>query len=181
MRPIREDHPNFDGSNPRSVPPNLANAGQLLKNNNIAIPYWEVVGPWDVDNDNDGIPDSIWVDLGDPIQQAEDGTRYKPLYAFLVIDLDSRLNVNAHGLADHIRPTPFARQQARTGRFNHVDNLAGTRGPGGPRYSSDLLAQGSGYGPAEISLRPVFPAPFRANGTPDYVSLNRVEANGVYR
>ena len=71
---------------------------------NIAIPYWEAVGPWDVDNDNDGVPDSIWVDLGDPVQEAEDGTRYKPLYAFLIIDLDSRLNVNAHGLADDIVP-----------------------------------------------------------------------------
>ena len=66
-------------------------------NGQIAIPYWEAVGPWDVDNDNDGVPDSVWVDLGDPVTQAEDGTLYKPLYAFLVMDMDSRLNVNAHG------------------------------------------------------------------------------------
>ncbi len=68
------------------------------------MPTWEIVGPWDVDNDNDGVPDSVWVDLGDPIQQTEDGTRYKTLYAILCIDLDSRLNVNAHGLADDIVP-----------------------------------------------------------------------------
>ena len=31
-------------------------------------------GPWDVDNDNDGEPDSIWLDLGAPVQTAADGT-----------------------------------------------------------------------------------------------------------
>ena len=53
----------------------------------ITIPYWEAVGPWDVDNDNDGVPDSVWVDIGDPVQEADDGTRYKPLYAYLIVDL----------------------------------------------------------------------------------------------
>ncbi|MCH2119269.1 MAG: hypothetical protein MK161_16395, partial [Pirellulales bacterium] len=60
MRPLREDHPNFNGSNPQSH----------------NTPHWEIVGPWDVDNDNDGVPDSIFVDMGDPVQQAEDGTLY---------------------------------------------------------------------------------------------------------
>ena len=102
MRPIREDHPNFDGGNTQSLawPPS---AGTLF-NNDIAIPYWEAVGPWDVDNDNDGVPDSVWIDLGEPVQELEDGTRVKALYATLIIDLDSRLNVNAHGLVDHINP-----------------------------------------------------------------------------
>ena len=77
---------------------------QTVKAYNFAIPFWEAVGPWDVDNDNDGVPDSIWVDIGDPIIEAEDGTRYKPLYAFLIMDMDGRLNVNAHGLVDHIVP-----------------------------------------------------------------------------
>ena len=91
---------------------------------NIAIPYWEAVGPWDVDNDNDGVPDSIWVDLGDPIQQAEDGTRYKPLYAFLIIDLDSRLNVNAHGMADDISPPALALSYDLNGQPMTLGNCA---------------------------------------------------------
>ncbi len=103
LRPLREDHPRFDGGNPLSVPQGLP-VQDLVKGGNIAIPYWEAVGPWDVDNDNDGVPDSIWVDIGNPVQEAEDGTRYKALVAFLIIDLDSRLNVNAHGLADDINP-----------------------------------------------------------------------------
>lgn len=173
LRPIREDHPNFDGGNPRSVPRDLANTQQLLVNNNIAIPYWEAVGPWDVDNDNDGVPDSVWVDLGDPVLELEDGTRYKPLYAYLIVDLDSRLNVNAHGLADHINPPALAREQLANGNFVHVDNLAGTNAA--TKYSTDLLAEGLGFGPAEISLRPVFPVPWAdATGTPDTRAI-RVE------
>ena len=54
-------------------------------------------GPWDVDNDGDGIADSVWVDLGLPVQTAPDGTTYKPLFAIRVLDMDGRLNVNAHG------------------------------------------------------------------------------------
>ena len=56
-----------------------------------------VDGPWDVDNDGDGIPDSIWVDIGLPAFTNEDGRLVKPLAAILIKDLDGRLNLNAHG------------------------------------------------------------------------------------
>ncbi|MDG2013307.1 MAG: hypothetical protein P8J33_07370, partial [Pirellulaceae bacterium] len=49
-----------------------------------------------VDNDGDGLPDSIWVDAGFPIQTDIDGRRYKPLVSYLVLDMDGRFNVNAH-------------------------------------------------------------------------------------
>jgi hypothetical protein len=150
LRPLREDHPHFDGGNTQSVRSGLQATGLVdpATKTNIAIPYWEAVGPWDVDNDNDGIPDSVWVDLGDPVQDAEDGTRYKALYAFLIVDLDSRLNVNAHGLADDINPPKLALAYNLSG--NPVQtNLAGN-------VSSNSLSKGLGYGPAEISLRPRF-------------------------
>ncbi|HWB00265.1 MAG TPA: hypothetical protein VG713_17345, partial [Pirellulales bacterium] len=76
-----------------------------------------VNGPWDIDNDNDGLPDSIWLDLGAPVQQAQDGRLVKPLFAVLCMDLDGRLNLNAHGNQTHYRngvvgtggfPTPSA-------------------------------------------------------------------------
>jgi len=157
MRPIREDHPRFNGSNTQSEPPNLIGRSNLTKNGQIAIPYWDAIGPWDVDNDNDGIADSIWLDFGEPVQELEDGTRYKVLVAPLIIDLDSRLNVNAHGLVDHINlgQTEFAAVQ-------YPGNPAYVPGPnlaGGAPISSNILPQGSGYGPPEISLRPVFHAP----------------------
>jgi hypothetical protein len=164
LRPIREDHPNFDGSNPQSRPVNLSSVNNLVINGHITVPYWEAVGPWDVDNDNDGVPDSVWVDLGEPVAQAEDGTLYKPLFAFLIIDLDSRLNVNAHGLVDHlIRDTTQPTEPPNLDltpfdvtTLKRVGNLANDLSPtANDLSSSNSLAHGLGYGPAEISLRPV--------------------------
>ncbi len=188
MRPTREDNPDFTGSNPLSVPSNLPASGLTVghgANLNIAIPYWEAVGPWDVDNDNDGVPDSVWVDLGDPIQEAEDGTRYKPLYAFLIVDLDSRLNVNAHGLADDVVPPTLDPLGAKLTRADFFDstragNLAHDTSIVNPPPSlvrSTLqLPRGIGYGPAEISLRSVFPAPLDVTLSPRYG--NRSESAG---
>ena len=65
-------------------------------------------GPWDVDNDNDNLPDSIWVDLGAPVTTAPDGRIVKPMFAVLVRDLDGRINVNAHGSVKHYDRTPAA-------------------------------------------------------------------------
>lgn len=41
--------------------------------------------------------DSIWIDLGSQPVSTGDGRYYKPLFAPLVIDLDSRVNLNVHG------------------------------------------------------------------------------------
>ena len=41
--------------------------------------------------------DSIWVDLGYPVREMPDGRKYKALFAFLIKDLDSLVNVNVHG------------------------------------------------------------------------------------
>ena len=66
-----------------------------------SIPTWDGVtaeaGQWDVDNDGDGVPDSVWVDLGMPVRTTTDGRLYKPLFAILCVDLDGRINLNAHG------------------------------------------------------------------------------------
>jgi hypothetical protein len=113
MRPVE---PNFDGSN-RSA----------TLNSVLTAP------PWDVDNDGDGIPDSVWVDLGFPVQTAPDGRRYKPLFAVLCTDLDGRLNVNAHDRKRFFTPAQYATVVG--GNTNTVTT---------PR--------GLGYGPPEILL-----------------------------
>ena len=49
----------------------------------------------EVDNDGDGTPDSIWMDTGLPVQSDGSGRIYKPLVAYLITDLDGKINVNA--------------------------------------------------------------------------------------
>ena len=90
-----------------------------------------VTGSWDVDNDGDGSPDSVWVDLGLPTQMGPDGKLVQPLAAVLCMDMDGRLNLNAHG-----QDTQLA---------------TGVQNPnGGPL--------GRGFGPAEITLSNVVTA-----------------------
>ncbi len=96
-----------------------------------------VMPPWDVDNDGDGRPDSVWIDLGYPVQSTADGRLYKPLFAILCIDLDGRLNVNTSGTAEATANT------IPTGAFPY----AGTTGTAGLQ-----LPRGEGFGPSEIDV-----------------------------
>ena len=52
---------------------------------------------YDVDNDGDGITDSVWVDLGYPARRDAQGQLYKPLFAFMVIGLNGRIPLNTAG------------------------------------------------------------------------------------
>jgi hypothetical protein len=142
MRPSPLDHPNFTGSNPefaqvlaayhQSGRPAAADRDNLLKR--------LVFGPWDVDNDNDGVRDSVWVDFGAPVMAGPDGKLVKPLAAILCVDLDGRLNVNAAGSLDLAEVIPDVR----------------TRGVlAGGTVEADDTPRGLGLGPAEIDLRPV--------------------------
>ena len=136
MRPLPTDHPNFTGSNPTYA------GGTYTSGFN---PCWDGVSTygqtpapfsWDVDNDGDGVPDSVWVDLGFPVRTA-DGRLYKPLFAILCVDLDGRLNLNAHG----------SLAQLNSGSSNGPSLVAGS--------ATDDNVRGQGLGPAEISLVPV--------------------------
>ena len=51
MRPTRDDHPNFDGSNYYSQNVLASGFGNPVNLNNglITAPTWEIIGPWDVD------------------------------------------------------------------------------------------------------------------------------------
>ncbi len=137
LRPSSTDHPNFNGSNPLFDPIN---------------------GPWDVDNDGDGVAESVWIDIGLPVQAAPDGRRYKPLVAIHCIDLDGRLNVNAHGNwaqtepSYNTSPAPIGQPLSTApGRINEY--LFNTVGTAVPEVS---LPRGMGVGPAEINLSGLF-------------------------
>ena len=98
--------------------------------------------PWDIDNDGDGRPDSVWVDMGFPIQTDASGRQYKPLFAILCADMDGRLNLNAHGNQMHYLANTT----------NAVVPLAGG-------VTSTGFPRGSGFGPAEINLAGLFTVP----------------------
>jgi hypothetical protein len=55
------------------------------------------VGEYDVDNMGLGRKDSVWIDLGYPVQMTLDGRKFKPLFAFLIMDMDGKINANVHG------------------------------------------------------------------------------------
>ncbi len=96
--------------------------------------FHPIHGPWDVDNDSDGEPDSIWVDLGAPVQTSETGKSYKALFAILCLDMDGRFNVNVHGNWTHYSVRPqFINQLDREGEDY-----------GGPTYSNDGLTIANG-------------------------------------
>ncbi len=93
LRPNHIENPDFDGGNPFFTKDGSGT--------NLTAPF--VQDPttagfrWDVDNDRDGVHDSIWIDPGMPERTTPDGRRYRELVAILCVDLDGRLNVNAHG------------------------------------------------------------------------------------
>ena len=149
LRPSWMDHPNFTGSNPEFA--NLLSAYQ--NNPTVFEPQRDLLnsmiyGPWDVDNDNDGIRDSVWVDFGAPVMENADGRLVKPMAAVLVLDMGGRLNLNAHGSAD----------TAGAGIFGS-GILAPPPQALADGASSNALPRGQGYGPAEISLAPMMPVP----------------------
>ncbi len=130
FRPLLEDHPGFAAAN-TSVPNDFWNTTNT----------WYKDGPWDVDNDGNGEEDSVWIDLGSPVQTDASGRQYKPLFAILCVDLDGRLNLNAHGSPMHL---------VRTGTTSPP--LARFVGPFADRSGQAFLPIGQGYGPADIML-----------------------------
>jgi hypothetical protein len=63
---------------------------------------------------NGGANDSVWIDLDYPVQVAPNGTKFKPLFAFFIMDLDGRVNLNVVG---NVRG-----RQAQNPPFFHVSN-----------------------------------------------------------
>ena len=100
-------------------------------------------GPGDVDNDGDGVVDSLWLDLGESAVTLRDGTTVKPLFAIHCIDLGGRINVNAHGSPSQLNESSVVSDT----------RLAVDRGAAGstkklPKY----LRGGLGFGPADVRL-----------------------------
>jgi hypothetical protein len=139
MRPSTDDHPKF---------PSI----DLIN------------GPWDVDNDGDGVADSIWIDPGLPVRTTRDGRQYKTMAAVMCLDMDGRLNLNAHGCLAQVRGNEFYYKNVPTDgstyRFAYdkevSDNSNSTTGS-----TAAYIARGQGMGPAEVNLLPLFRKPYQ--------------------
>ncbi|QDV82811.1 hypothetical protein [Planctomycetes bacterium TBK1r] len=155
--------PGFSGSNPVPVMSqtldlsvdlsNMANFNQTAQDLR-ALATWLVNGPWDVDNDGDGLPDSVWTDMGLPDIQAPDGTLIRPLVAPLIEDMDGKLNLNFAGNLSQLVKNRFVERPTSGGRsdrryFNEteyfsVQQMLGSFGFGG------------GVGPGEVDFSHLF-------------------------
>ena len=100
--------------------------------------------PWDVDNDGDGIPDSVWVDIGLPLITSPEGKLLRPLIAPMIEDTGGKLNVNAHGGYAQVRPD-YRNRPLNVNAPNQA--WAGTT-----QIERAAVARGLGFGPAEIAL-----------------------------
>jgi hypothetical protein len=157
IRPSADRNPDFSGGNEAYYAAALTQLGlayqaQYLAGTNpnpaLFMPY--CIGPWDVDNDNDGTRDSVWIDPGMPVVTDRDGRLAKPLVAILCMDLDNRLNVNAHGTLAHFS----AFRTAMGWNFLGPNQLA-LQNPATWNTVLANMPQGLGYGPPEIDLRAI--------------------------
>ncbi|MBU6276185.1 MAG: hypothetical protein KGQ61_06085 [Planctomycetes bacterium] len=121
------------------------------------------------DNDNDGINDGFFLDFGLPRTTDADGNTIRLDASVLVVDLDGRFNVNAHGSLMELTysgshaywPNPPANAQPT--QLNRM---------GTPKQA---IPMGLGVGPAEINPRALFDVAAAKNG--NGYGKNRTQPN----
>ncbi|WDQ16565.1 hypothetical protein [Rhodopirellula sp. P2] len=145
--------PGFTGGNPTPIlngpitVPTAINFATLYQQT-ADLATWAINGPWDVDNDGDGLPDSVWLDLNLPVKTLSNGKLVKPLVAPLIQDMDGRINLNVAG---NLR-------QLKVARFNATNPLGYTNDAQffGAASSLTIFGRGGGLGPAEIDFSHLF-------------------------
>ncbi len=80
---------------------------------------------YDVDNDGDGVTDSVWLDLGYPVQRDPGGKMYKPLFAFMVLGLNGRLPLNTVG---NLQARAIGDQALNATHLTYYNSTTGTPG-----------------------------------------------------
>lgn len=148
-RPLRIDHWNWTGSNEAML---ASPFGQMtddpgtIKEKTLAeldeLIAAEGEKSWDVDNDNDGVKDGIWIPSGLPIRIDENGKPYATMYSFTVLDLDGRVNLNTAGNWDQM-PSSSGEFYTMLGGAISLDIR--TIDPNPPWYSYENLADGIGW------------------------------------
>ena len=145
--------PGFSGSNPTPILSEIIQTDPTVTFNNLKsqvqqLAIWLINGPWDVDNDNDGVPDSVWIDLNLAPVQAPDGRLIKPLIAMLVEDADGKINLNVAGCYNQMLTQNFqsTNRNGYTNDAEYFDVLV----------SLGTFGRGGGVGPAEIDFSHLF-------------------------
>ncbi|MDG2467788.1 MAG: hypothetical protein P8M80_00785 [Pirellulaceae bacterium] len=117
----------------------------------------DAIFQWDVDNDNDLVKDSVWIDPNLPILTDKTGDSYKRLFAILCRDLDGKFNLNAHSNRWHLDNEfsvdlefgnpPFAADEIGNSTISTVASLDGGL--------TSALPRGIGMGPPEVNMRTI--------------------------
>lgn len=161
FRPLAEDHPFFAAN---QIGFTLAGYGAGVFPGVAGLPNRDVSRyRWDVDNTGDGVRDSIWIDPLFPVKRTRDGRLYKTLIAPLIIDLDSRINVNA---VDTNQLPQFVGAP-----FSNITF---------PSAPATELRRGQGIGPAEIDLSGIFDTTTAAGASfRNQILAGRYQGTGV--
>lgn len=116
--------------------------------------------------------DSFWIDLGFPIMTAPNGTRYKPLFAPLVIDLENRLHLGVTGHPNATAGAPLSNQGYGVNEIN-LARLIDPTGSNAAELSRIFTQRYGGNTPPDVSANP--PPSWPTSAGPPYA---RVDFNG---
>ncbi|QDT60246.1 hypothetical protein SV7mr_27660 [Stieleria bergensis] len=143
---------------PDPTDPDFGNAFSTLVADTYNLATWLVNGPWDIDNDGDGLPDSVWVDLDVANTVAPDGTLIRPIYAFLIEDVDGKIDLNHAGSYAHAVEPAHQDGPYDTSDFSDYRLLRryNETNYGLVARSLDSFGFGGGLGPAEINFSHLF-------------------------
>lgn len=79
--------------------------------------------PWDVDNDNDGVNEGVWIPSGLPLRSASDGTPYATFYSYTILDMDGRININTAGNWDQMPVSTYNYNSHILGEYTLSETL----------------------------------------------------------
>jgi hypothetical protein len=141
----REFDGNLDGTSDTNEPWDaIDSSNPLLATSGSMSPFSSTgtnAGSVKIDNDGDGTADSTLVDIGLPSIIDADGQEVFPRAAILVMDLDGRLNINAHGNeADASTVNDYPVFNANTGTGSTI------------LIPMTQLPRGAPIGPASVSI-----------------------------
>ncbi len=111
------------------------------------------------DNDNDGVPDSVWITGVVPDQPSPHGGVLKHDLAFLVLDLDGRVNLNAAGSL-----TPLVTGSAEWPATTTTSTNSGNEF----NVTISQVPAGLGYGPADIAAGRLLATGTYGQGAPGF-------------